>query len=77
MQSLRVARTEGQRLLKTSWKTANSESTDAQYDARSDLSFDLADNLIDADLQTIIENWPTLPAAIKAGILAMIRVTDG
>ena len=25
------------------------------------------------DLQTIIDHWPTLPDALKAGILAMVR----
>jgi len=29
----------------------------------------------DADLQAVIEAWPTLPDAIRAGILAMIRAS--
>jgi len=28
---------------------------------------------IDADLQAIIDAWPTLPEALRAGIVAMIR----
>jgi hypothetical protein len=28
---------------------------------------------MDADLVAVIDAWPTLPEAIKAGILAMIR----
>ena len=28
--------------------------------------------LIDADLQRLIDAWPTLPVALRAGILAMI-----
>ena len=28
---------------------------------------------IDAELQSIIERWPELPGAVKAGILAMIH----
>ena len=27
----------------------------------------------DADLQAVIDAWPTLPAAVKAGILAMVE----
>ena len=30
---------------------------------------------IDADLQAIIQRWPELPEAVKAGILAMVRPT--
>ena len=29
----------------------------------------------DPELQTIVEAWPTLPAAVKAGILAMVKAT--
>jgi hypothetical protein len=28
---------------------------------------------MDADLAAVVEAWPTLPEAIKAGILAMVR----
>jgi hypothetical protein len=28
---------------------------------------------LDADLQRVLDAWPTLPEPIKAGILAMIR----
>ena len=28
---------------------------------------------IDADLQAVIEHWPSLPDAVKAGIVAMVR----
>jgi hypothetical protein len=31
----------------------------------------------DPDLLAIIERWPALPEAVKAGILAMVRATDG
>jgi hypothetical protein len=31
---------------------------------------------IDSDLQAIIEQWPELPDAVKAGILAMVRTPD-
>jgi hypothetical protein len=27
---------------------------------------------LDADLQGVLDTWPTLPAALRAGILAMI-----
>ena len=32
---------------------------------------------IDADLQAIIEQWPELPDAVKAGIVAMVKAADG
>lgn len=32
---------------------------------------------LDADLAALVDVWPALPAAIKAGILAMIRATGG
>ena len=32
-------------------------------------------HLIDPDLQTIIDLWPALPDAIKAGIVAIVRTT--
>jgi hypothetical protein len=28
---------------------------------------------LDADLAAVVDAWPALPAAIRAGILAMIR----
>jgi len=31
----------------------------------------------DADLRAVLDAWPTLPAAIKAGILAMVKATKG
>lgn len=31
----------------------------------------------DTTLAEIVQGWPTLPAAIKAGILAMVRATRG
>jgi hypothetical protein len=31
----------------------------------------------DADLAALVEAWPTLPAVIKAGILAMVRAVRG
>ena len=34
-------------------------------------------HLINADLQTIIDHWPALPDAIKAGIVAMMRANCG
>jgi len=32
---------------------------------------------IDSDLQTVIDGWADLPAAIKAGILAMVKAATG
>jgi hypothetical protein len=33
------------------------------------------ENGLDADLQHILNDWPTLPEALRAGILAMIEAT--
>ena len=35
-----------------------------------------ADTLVDADLAAIIEAWPTLPEAIKVGVIAMVNVSS-
>jgi hypothetical protein len=35
-----------------------------------------AARLVDADLALLIDRWPTLPDAIKAAILAMVRDTE-
>ena len=32
---------------------------------------------LDPDLQTIIDRWPALPDAVKAGILAMVQASSG
>jgi hypothetical protein len=31
---------------------------------------------IDADLAAVVDAWPELPSAIKAGILAMVRAAE-
>ncbi|MFH0983719.1 MAG: hypothetical protein V2A79_19565 [Planctomycetota bacterium] len=31
----------------------------------------------DPDLAAVVNAWPALPAAVKAGIVAMIRATAG
>ena len=31
---------------------------------------------IDADSATVVDAWPTLPEAVKAGVLAMVRAAD-
>ena len=31
---------------------------------------------LDPDLQSVIEQWPDLPPAVKAGIVAMVRASD-
>ncbi|MCH7685408.1 MAG: hypothetical protein IH899_01785 [Planctomycetes bacterium] len=33
--------------------------------------------LMDPDLRAVIEAWPELPDAVKAGILAMVRAAGG
>jgi len=32
---------------------------------------------VDGELAAVVAAWPTLPEPVKAGILAMIRVTGG
>ena len=34
-----------------------------------------AQNAHDVDLQSVIEQWPDLPPAVKAGIVAMVRAS--
>jgi len=36
-----------------------------------------AERPTDADLQVLIDAWPALPEAIKAGIVAMVRAAGG
>jgi hypothetical protein len=31
---------------------------------------------VDADLAAVMDAWPTLPEAIKAGILAMVKAAE-
>ena len=31
---------------------------------------------LDPDLQSVIEQWPDLPPAVKAGIVAMVRASN-
>ena len=31
---------------------------------------------LDVDLQSVIEHWPNLPPAVKAGIVAMVRASN-
>jgi len=47
--------------------------TEANSDSGIDLSIDKP---IDADLTRVVEAWPALPDAIRAGILAMIRAAS-
>jgi hypothetical protein len=32
---------------------------------------------IDPELQALIDLWPNLPPAVKAGIVAMVRASEG
>ena len=38
---------------------------------------DAANQVVDAELNEVIDAWPELPAAIKSGIMAMVRVGRG
>lgn len=31
----------------------------------------------DPDLRAVVEAWPTLPAAVKAGVVALVRASTG
>ena len=33
--------------------------------------------LNDADLEAVVNAWPQLPSALKAGIVAMVKAADG
>jgi hypothetical protein len=43
--------------------------------AKSDAS-DRKNAATDPDLQSVVDAWPTLPDAVKAGILAMVRASS-
>jgi hypothetical protein len=53
-------------------KVEHSENGDAQIGA-----LGAQTGPCDADLAMLVEAWPSLPAAIKAGILAMVRAAAG
>ena len=36
---------------------------------------DVANQVVDAELNEVINAWPELPAAIKSGIVAMVRAS--
>ena len=40
-------------------------------------TIDPADAEPDAELQAVVEAWPTLPKAVRAGILATVRAVTG
>jgi hypothetical protein len=42
-------------------------------DAESSAELGAGLGLVDADLASVVEAWDTLPAAIKAGIVAMVK----
>ena len=65
------------------WRICN-QTTDSENPEENALSRDSAapgaavdaqNTSIDPDLQAIIERWPELPDAVKAGILAMVRTS--
>ena len=63
----------GRRILSPQGDSASPDSDKPSDDARADDSSRRSnENEIDADLQRILDAWPTLPAALKTGILAMI-----
>ena len=59
-----------EQIAELSRNTEGSQTRDAKSDANG-----ARDALIDPDLSVVIDAWPKLPEAIKAGILAMIRAT--
>ena len=42
----------------------------------SDVHKDVPSHSADPDLALVVEWWPRLPAAIRAGILAMVRASE-
>jgi hypothetical protein len=57
-------------------KTPGNQGVAGQGGAESG-ALDAENRTEDCELGTIIDAWPTLPDALKAGILAMIRATGG
>ena len=57
-------------------KTGPSEQSGADSGADSG-ALDAREVPLDSDLAAMVDAWPALPAAIKAGILARIRATGG
>ena len=43
--------------------------------AAPDAAHETAAAALDVDLQSVIEHWPNLPPAVKAGIVAMVRAS--
>jgi hypothetical protein len=59
-------------LAKNAGETASAVQDGADYGA---LSAETAE--LDAELQAIIDAWPSLPDDVKAGIVAMVRAAGG
>ena len=53
------------------------ENTHSRDSAAPGAAVGAENNPIDADLQAIIQCWPDLSDAVKAGIVAMIRESGG
>jgi hypothetical protein len=49
------------------------ENSDSKSIAAPGAASGIGNTPIDVDLQAIIERWPDLPDAVKAGIAAMVR----
>lgn len=45
----------------------------SEYSAAESAAAGAENGPVDPDLQAVIDAWPALPAAVKAGILAMVR----
>ncbi len=42
-----------------------------------EVAHDPAHEVLDDDLLDVVEAWPTLPKAVRAGVLAMVRTAGG
>ena len=66
-------RTRNQGIMSPQKDSTNAEPIPCCDDANSDDSTGRSTrNELDADLQRVLDAWPTLPEALRAGILAMI-----
>ena len=65
-------------LIQSQLQTCNTPGTPAHSDncAAAGAAVETVAAALDVDLQRVIEQWPDLPPAVKAGIVAMVRASS-